>query len=250
MHPLINLSGKNIFISGASSGIGKETSILASRLGATLFLSGRDEKRLKETYSLLEGNNHRFFPADLSGEKEITALAGSLPLLDGAVHCAGIVKPFPVKFIQQRHIEEVYKINFFSPVILSAQLLKQKKLKSSASIVFISSVSSNHPYAGGALYASSKAALESYCKTLALEYAPQKMRANIVSPGLVKTAIFQETEAASSKEELSKYEKNYPLGFGEPQDVANTIVFLLSEASRWITGQNIIMDGGLLLGTK
>lgn len=250
MHPLIDLSGKNIFVSGASSGIGKETSILASKLGATLFLSGRNEKRLEETHSLLEGKDHRFFPADLSDEKDITGLAGSLPQLDGAVHCAGIVKPFPVKFIGQRHIDEVYKINFFSPVLLTARLFQLKKIKQAASLVFISSVSSSHPYAGGALYASSKAALESYGKTLALEYGSQKIRVNIVSPGLVKTGIFRETEAASSKEELEKYEKNYPLGFGEPQDVANTVAFLLSEASRWITGQNIIMDGGLLLGTK
>ncbi len=247
---MINLSNKNILITGASSGIGRETAILASKLGATLFISGKNKERLNETFQLLEGKGHKQSATDLSKEANIYGLVEMAPVVDGIVPCAGIVKPFPVKFIQPKHIHEIFQINYYSVVLLTAALIKSKKIAPKASFVFMSSVSSNHPYIGGALYVSSKAAIEAYCKTLALELSPQKIRANIVSPGLVKTSIFFETEAASSKEELEKYEKNYPLGFGEPEDVANMIAFLLSDAAKWITGQIFIMDGGLLLGAK
>ncbi len=244
---MLHLKEKNILITGASSGIGREAAILASKLGAKVFLTARNNERLKETQKSLKGKEHKSFVADLKNENEISTLAKNLPPLNGIVHCAGMVKSMPVKFIQQKHIDEVMQTNFNSAVILTSHLLKEKKILPQASIVFISSVSSAHPYRGGALYVSSKAALEAYCRTVAMELAPQKIRANCLSPALVKTQIFHETEAANSKEEMEKYEKQHLLGFGEPVDVANAIAFLLSDESRWITGQNIILDGGLLL---
>jgi NAD(P)-dependent dehydrogenase (short-subunit alcohol dehydrogenase family) len=117
-------------------------------------------------------------------------------------------------------------------------------------LVFISSISTKHPYFGGSLYVGSKAALEAYAHTLALELAPNKSRVNLVSPGLVKTKILEETINASGTDGVNEYEKQYPLGFGEPKDIADMIVFLLSEKTKWITGQNIEMEGGLTLGIK
>jgi NAD(P)-dependent dehydrogenase (short-subunit alcohol dehydrogenase family) len=250
MHQIISLSGKTILVTGASSGIGKEAAVLSSKLEAKVVITGRSEERLNETYTQLEGGAHYKFTADLSKEENISRFCDGLPMLDGIVHSAGIVKPFPVKYIQKKHINEVLDINYTAPVLLTSYLLKAKKINQGASLVFISSVSSTHPYLGGALYVSSKAAIEAYCKTVALELAPVKIRANIISPGLVKTAILANTEAASGKEEIERHEKFYPLGFGEPVDVANMITFLLSDAAKWITGTNIIMDGGLLLSKK
>jgi NAD(P)-dependent dehydrogenase (short-subunit alcohol dehydrogenase family) len=201
MHQIISLSGKTILVTGASSGIGKEAAVLSSKLEAKVVITGRSEERLNETYTQLEGGAHYKFTADLSKEENISRFCDGLPMLDGIVHSAGIVKPFPVKYIQKKHINEVLDINYTAPVLLTSYLLKAKKINQGASLVFISSVSSTHPYLGGALYVSSKAAIEAYCKTVALELAPVKIRANIISPGLVKTAILANTEAASGKEE-------------------------------------------------
>ncbi|PCI96759.1 MAG: 3-oxoacyl-ACP reductase [Flavobacteriales bacterium] len=245
----LELKNKNIIITGASSGIGRETAILLDDLGADLILTGRNLEKLEETKAQLK-REPNIFQADLTIEEERTALIASLPKLEGVVNAAGIIYPFPLKFITEKHIKTVFDINFKAQALLNSALLKQKKIAEGCSFVFISSISSQFPYQGGALYTSAKAALEAYARTLALEHSAKKVRSNCISPGLVKTNIFEETLKASSAEELEKYEKNYPLGFGEPIDVANTIAFLLSNRSRWVTGQNIVLDGGLTLGSK
>jgi NAD(P)-dependent dehydrogenase (short-subunit alcohol dehydrogenase family) len=186
----------------------------------------------------------------LTNFEKVKELAGQLQALDGIVHCAGIVKPVPVKFIKEQQIDEVFSINFKSVVLLNAELLQHKKINNNASIVLISTISTLYPYFGGAIYIASKAALEGYGKTLALELSPKKIRVNILQPALVKTAIYQSTiDTAFSEEEMHKYEKQYPLGIGETEDVANAVCYLLSEKSKWITGTCIPMDGGLTLGT-
>ncbi|MBL4594245.1 MAG: SDR family oxidoreductase [Flavobacteriales bacterium] len=245
----LDLKNKTILITGASSGIGRKTAILLDDLGAKLLLTGRNIEKLEETKSQLKKEQH-IFQADLTVEENRTELIASLPKLDGVVNAAGIIYPFPLKFITEKHLETVFDINFKAQALLNSALLKQKKVAEKCSFVFISSISSQFPYQGGALYTSAKAALEAYSRTLALEHSGKKIRSNCISPGLVKTNIFEETLKASNTEELEKYEKHYPLGFGEAIDVANTIAFLLSNRSRWITGQNIVLDGGLTLGSK
>ncbi len=131
--------------------------------------------------------------------------------------------------------------------MLTAELLQAKKMEVSASFVFISSISSQHPYFGAASYASSKAALEAFSRTLALEVAPKKMRSNVLLPGMVKTQMMEQTKEAFGENNFENYEKSYPLGFGEVTDVANAVCFLLSHEARWITGSEIKMDGGLML---
>lgn len=166
-----------------------------------------------------------------------------------ALYIVRIVKPVPIKFINEQQIDEVFSINFKSVVLLNAQLLQQKKINNNASIVLISTISTLHPYFGGGIYIASKAALEGYGKTLALELAVKKIRVNILQPAMVNTAIYQSTIAAAySQEEMKKYANQYPLGIGEPEDIASAVCYLLSQKSKWITGTCIPMDGGLTLG--
>lgn len=245
----MTLEGKHILVTGASAGIGRQTAIDASSEGAQLTISGRNEAELEKTLKSLKGTGHSLIVADLTKEEEIKKTATALNALDGIVHCAGIVKPVPAKFINAKQIEEVFSINFNSVVLLNALLLQQKKIKDNSSMVLISTISTHHPYFGGGIYIASKAALEGYGKTLALELSSKKIRVNILQPALVKTAIYQSTiETAFSEEEMKKYEKNYPLGLGEAEDVSNAACFLLSDKSKWITGNCIPMDGGLTLG--
>ena len=245
----LGLRNKKILVTGASSGIGKETCKLLSSIGADIYITGRNIERLEGLRGKCE-NIQQVISADLTDAVAVESLVDGLPMLDGVVNSAGIIFPFPVKFIAEKHISKVFRINFDAQVILNSMLFRKKKIQKSSSIVFVSSVSSQFPYEGGALYTSSKAAIEAYSRAIALEYAKYSIRSNVVSPGLVKTKIFDKTMEASSKEELENYESNYPLGFGDPIDVANSIVFLLSARSRWLTGQNIILDGGLTLGSK
>ena len=135
-------------------------------------------------------------------------------------------------------------------MLLCSELLQAKKMNDGASFVFVSSISSQHPYTGGAVYSSSKAALESFSKTLAIEVASKKMRSNVLLPALVKTQMLEETRQAVSEEDFIAYEKQYPLGFGEPEDIANAVCFLLSKEAKWITGSELKMDGGLVLSSK
>lgn len=243
---MIDLTAKKILITGASSGIGRATAVLCDKLGAEIILTGRNKEELVATQGML-AHPGNIFIADLSTEDGINELVAQLPAIDGMVHCAGIVKPLPVKYIRQKNIEEIFRINFNSAVLLSTGLIQSKKVNPAASFVYISSISSEFPYTGSALYSASKAALEAFVRSFALENSTKKIRANILSPGLVKTGIWKQVSESLSAEELQHAENQYPLGIGEPEDIANAAAFLLSDASRWITGTTIKMDGGLLL---
>ena len=242
-----HLNNKTILVTGASSGIGRQVCISASKMGATIVLTGRNIKELKETLAQLQGTGHNIISADLVDQTERVRLSIEIPEIDGLVHCAGIVKPFPIKFLNQQKIDETLKTNYEAPVLMMAALLKEKKINKNASLVFLSSISGQHPHKGGATYAGSKAALESFVKVLALELYPQGVRSNCISPGMVKSPMYDQAAAEMSKEEMDKHVASYPLGVGIPEDVAQAAIFLLSPASRWITGINITLDGGFLL---
>ncbi|HET6991085.1 MAG TPA: SDR family oxidoreductase [Bacteroidia bacterium] len=243
-----HLNGKIILITGASSGIGREVAVSADKMGAQLILSGRNEKELKSTLSLLAGKDHRIISADLLSRADREKLANEIPAIDGLVHCAGVVQPFPIKFLDQQKMDATLNINYEAPVLMMSAILKQKKLNKDASLVFLSSISGQHPHKGGTMYAGSKAAIEAFVKVLALELNPQGIRANCISPAMVRTPMFDQAETEMSKEEMDKHIAKYPLGAGLPEDVANAAIFLLSPAARWITGINITLDGGYLLG--
>ena len=239
-----HLHNKTVLVTGASSGIGKQVAISCSAMGAKVVITGRDEKRLAETFSLLQGEGHSKFVCDLMDETQRNNLFDTIPAIDGYVHSAGVVAPVPVKFIAEKHIRYIMGVNFESAVLSVARLLKSKKLNDKASLVFFSSISVSYPYAGGALYTASKGAIEAYSKNLAIEILPKKMRSNVVVPAMVKTPLYEETKNQSMYRSAEEYESKYPLGLGMPEDVANACIYLLSEASRWVTGINLTLDGG------
>lgn len=242
-----DLSEKNILITGASSGIGKQAAINISKQGGNVIITGRNENRLKETFDQLEGENHKSFVFDLSEEKQINDLVKEIPKLNGIVHCAGIVLPMPVKFIRKDDIKKMNRIHYELPVLLNARILLTKKLLNNSSIIFMSTISTKLPFFGGTLYNSAKSAIEVYSKTLALELVKKGIRSNCLSPGLVDTPLISEPAKKGQVEvvedSLKKYLQKFPMGVGEPQDVANTIVFLLSDEAKWISGANIELGG-------
>jgi NAD(P)-dependent dehydrogenase (short-subunit alcohol dehydrogenase family) len=249
---MLSLKNKTILVTGASSGIGRSTAVLFSKLGANVIITARNKDNLNTT--LLELNNsdsHRLESADLTQIIDIKNLVKNISSIDGLVHCCGKVLPVPVKFIKENHLQDVFSVNYFSAVNLVSELLFQKKINNNSSIVFISSVSTLHSYFGGAPYISSKSALEGYAKTLALELAQKKIRVNTLQPALVRTAIFEDTiNAAIDNDNMNSLINSYPLGVGDPIDVANASAFFVSDNSKWITGSFLKMDGGLTLGLK
>lgn len=246
---MIDLSGKTILVTGASGGIGASVAQLCSDLGAMVCISGRNVDSLTQVLDGI-GNDSALFQADLTSESDIEQLAKLLPNIDGWVHCAGIIAPFPIKYIQAKHIDALFSVNFNSACLLLAKLMQHKKVNNGSSFVFMSSVSASHPYNGGSLYAASKAALESFSRSIALEFSSKGIRSNCIAAALVETDMFHQTQKAHSEEEMLEIISAYPLGIGRPIDVANAAAFLLSSQSSWMTGSVLTLDGGLLLNSK
>ena len=244
-----SLEGKRVLVTGASSGIGRGIAIECSRMGAKVVISGRNEARLQETLAMMQNpDEHQMLLADLAIDEDIQGLVDKIEEgLDGIVLCAGftIVKPF--KFVSSQDIESIMDVNYKAPVILSQKLLKKKKINKSASIVFISSVSGVFISApAAALYSGSKGAVNGVAKAMALDLSPRGIRVNCVNPGMVDTNIFSKGDI--TQEQLEEDVKHYPLGrYGKPEDIAYAVVYLLSDASAWVTGTNLKIDGGLTL---
>jgi len=239
-------NGKNILITGASSGIGSEIAMLLSNKNATLVLLSRNTERLDQIFSKLNNSkNSKYVSCDLTNELEVKSKIADIPPLDGVVFCAGINEFIPFKFISKEKIDKIFNVNYFSAILLLQKLLKNKLLNKGASLVFISSVSSKMGVPATALYAASKAAINSTVKVLATELAPQKIRVNAICPGIVKTPMIENTNIEMSQ--FLEQEKHYPLGLGLPVDIANAVEFHLSDKSRWLTGNIMILDGGLTL---
>lgn len=243
-----SLQGKQILITGASSGIGRATAIECSKLGASVVITARRQDALQETFSMLEGNGHQLIVADLSVAEDIKSIASSVAKLDGIVFNAGTSMLRPVKYIKESEFKEILNINMVSSSLLLSETLKQKKLNDSASVVFTASTAGLFdPVAGNAMYSASKGAVCAFAKNAALELASRKIRVNTVCPGMVNTKMIQ------IGKEFEQFEldsgKWCPLGrFGEPEEIAKAFVYLLSDASAWITGTNLIIDGGRSIG--
>lgn len=241
-----SLEGKNVLVTGASSGIGRATAIACSQHGAKVFVTGRNEARLAETLSMLAGEGHEAVVCELTSDEDVKALTDRLPKLNGIVHCAGTQQTCITKMLNKGVLEGLMDTNFFSAAVLNAALMKARLLVKGASVVFVSSAAASRvAEVGNAAYSASKGALTAYSRVLAVELAPRNIRVNTVAPGMVRTALMEKFDV--SEEEFLENEKQYPLGYGKPEDVAYAIVFLLSDASRWITGTELLMDGGLTL---
>ena len=238
------LKGKTVLVTGASSGIGRETAIVCSKMGATVIVSARNAERLNNTLNQLDGSGHKVITADLASQEQIDNLAAEIPELDGIVHCAGVGDRTLLKMAREKDIERVMKANFDGPVLLQRALLKKKKVKTSSSIVFIASRAPFAPTPGNGLYAASKGALIAYANVLGLELANQLIRVNCICPAMVWTELVQH-DAELTGADYHEAEKTYPLKrYGKPEDVANLVVYLLSDASSWMTGSCIDITGG------
>jgi len=242
-----SLKGKTILITGASSGIGKTTAIECSKMGALVVITGRDEDRLQETFGQLVGTGHQQYIADLSLENELNSLVSDLPVLDGIVHAAGMVKVLPFPFISSNELMVTFSINFFAPVLLSQKLIKSGKIIKGGSVVFMSSISGSViASAGHSVYAASKGAVTAMVKGMAIDLAPKKIRVNSISPGMIETPLIHNDRITQGQ--LDEDKKHYPLKrYGKPEEIAFASIYLLSDASAWVTGTNLIIDGGFTL---
>lgn len=245
-----SLAGKTILVTGASSGIGKATAIECSKMGANVIITARNEERLNITYNQLDntlGQKHSIFISDLSVEKDIFDLVDLLPVLDGISLNAGIVKTLPVKFINSTDLTNILNVNMIGPVLLVQRLLKKKKISKGGSVVFTSSIGGVMiSTIGNTMYGISKGGLNAFMKGLALEMATMGIRSNSVNPGFVDTNIL--SAGTISEEQLKDNMSKYPLGrFGKPEDIAYAIIYLLSDASSWVTGHTLVIDGGVIL---
>lgn len=239
-----SLKGKSILVTGASSGIGKSIALLCSKLEAVVYITARNEQRLQETIAEMEGEVKHYIVADLTNQTSIDALVRELPKLDGVVNCAGVGSNVLAKNVNQAEIDNIFKPNFDAPVLLQAALLNQKKISKGASVVFIASMAAMSPTIGNGVYSASKGALISYAKCLSLELAPRKIRVNCISPAMVWTNFVNID--GLDEEMLKEDEKRYPLGrYGHPEDIAGLAIYLLSDQSVWMTGDNIEITGGV-----
>lgn len=238
-----SLAGKRILVTGASSGIGRQIAISCAQMGAQLVISGRNIERLSATFAELEGKGHAQIAADLSRQEEIDRLSAEVGVVNGVVHAAGISKLAPFRLISRAQLDEIFSANVYAPILLTKCLLAKKRIAPNGSILFISAVASHiGPLASG-IYSASKAALLGAMRTLALEVAKQGIRANCVVPGYVRTPMLDSLNQSGGS--IDEHTKLTPLGLGEPEDVAYAAVFYLSDASRWVTRNYFVVDGGL-----
>lgn len=238
-----SMKNKTILITGASSGIGRGIAIACAGMGAKVVLTARNTERLHETLSLLEGDGHLIISADLTNVQQREALVEQMPLLNGFVQCAGVMNRLPCKSICQEDIDTVFLPNTEAPMLLQAELLRAKKIQKESSIVYVASIAAHSAVAGNALYSASKAALIAYAKCLSLELAPRKIRVNCICPAMVWTDL---AYVGATQKELEDDQQKYPLKrYGTPQDIANLAIYLLSDASSWMTGSSIDITGGV-----
>ena len=245
-----SLGNKTIIITGASSGIGRECAIACSKMGARIVLIGRSNDRLIETLSLMDKNNiHIPINLDLNQydlfPTKITDIKDSVGKIDGIIHCAGISTTLPLKFVKHEKLVEFFSTNVFSSYNLTRDVIKNNLFnENGGSIIFISSIMGIVGENGKSLYSMTKGALISACKSLSIELAKKKIRVNCILPGAIITPINEKLPHIADPEQRKKLEDKHLLGLGETTDVANGAIFLLSNASRWVTGTNLIIDGG------
>ncbi len=236
-----SLEGKTILVTGASSGIGQAAAIAASRLGATIILTGRNKEQLAATCALLANSGHRQFAADLLKADARDALVDFCPELDGVVMSAGAAAMRPMRMADADHLRAMLAVNYEAPVLLTQRLLARRKLKTGASLVYVTATAAHlSPLATGA-YAGAKAALVSTVRTIASEHAKKGLRANCVAPGYVDTPMYAALDGVTS---FAGNHELFPLGISAPEDIAHGIAYLLADASRWVTRSTLNIDGG------
>lgn len=243
-----SLENKVIVVTGASSGIGKQCAIDCSRMGAKVVLVARNEERLMKTLSEMQGGNHRYYCYDLYDIEGIRQLCTNIVAdngkVDGIIHSAGVEVTKPFKFLTAKDYEDVFRLNAVSGFELVRQLTSAKNFNKNGGCVLISSISGIIARNGVAAYSASKGGLTSAARVFALELAKREIRVNCISPGTILTPLMENYLSTLSEEQRKARTDGFPLGIGKTTDISSTAIFLLSDASRWITGQNIVVDGG------
>lgn len=243
-----SLTGKNIIVTGASSGIGRQCAIDCSRMGARIILVARNRERLEETRSLMSVDNHIIACIDLENiaeiGKKIRPILENIGSCHGLIHAAGIENTASLKYTNISDCELLYKVNTLSAIEIIKTLSSKKYSQEGTSMVLISSISGIIGRAGTIGYAASKGALITACRTMAIELSRRKIRINCVSPGTILTPMMEKYLSVLTEEQRKKRLEGFLLGIGNPDDISNACIYLLSDASKWVTGQNLIVDGG------
>ena len=242
-----SITGKTILVTGAASGMGKATALTCSRMGATVIAADFNSVGLAETMASMEGTGHQSYTIDLSNEESWADLMEGSFTLDGIASCAGIANMNPFTFINKAEIDKVFGVNFYGPVLLVKSLIKKKKVNKGSSIVFVSSVDGPRVVHGGnSVYSASKSALVGMSRNMAIDLASKKIRVNCVLPGTTDTPLIR--TANVTEEDLQENTKAFPLKrLGKPEDMAYAIIYLLSDASSFVTGTELVVDGGYSL---
>ncbi len=246
--PPFTLDGKNIIITGASSGIGKACAIECSKVGAKLLLIGRNKARLENSISLLHGSGHFYLILDLSNTNEIVeiiklTIQGFKPI-HGFIHCAGIENTIPLQFMNEKKYSDFFNINVIAGFEIAKCISKKPYYIDGLSIVFISSVMGFLGQEGKIAYSASKGALIAGAKSMAIEMVKKSIRVNTISPAIIETEMVKNMFANIPSSSIETIKKLHPMGFGKPEDIAFACIYLLSNAAKWITGTNLIVDGG------
>ncbi len=246
MNNFFSIASKRILITGASSGIGRSMAIACSEMGAEVYFTGRNAAALTQTLEMMTGEGHKMLVSDITSLQDVEKLVSELPILDGIVSNAGINRRMITQYIKEMDMDMILNTNLKAPIMLAKALIKAKKINSGASIVFVSSIAAFHSSIGDGVYSASKGGLSSFSKVLALELASKKIRVNTIQPGMVHTGLTE--KGPLSDEDYKKDEQRYPLGrYGKPEEVAYSAIYLLSDASAWITGTDLVIDGGISL---
>ena len=247
MQDIFSLTGKIILVTGASSGIGRAVAQQCAAAGATCILTARNQDRLQQTLVSLEGEGHQVLVSDLSSAEGVQKVVESLPKVNGVVCCAGVVETKMLKFTEEDDLLHLFNTNAFSAICLVREMVQQKRFQKESSIVMISSISGVRcGYLGGSLYGATKGALEGFTKATALELAPQKIRVNTITPGMIETPLLDGKDIDAEQIEADKL--RYPLKrYGKAEEVGYTAVYMLSDATKWMTGTSLLIDGGYTL---
>lgn len=247
---LFRLTEKVIIITGASSGIGRQCAITCSKFGAKVALLGRNEERLKETLSYMDNAElHVICSIDLTNVENvpnvIKDIVSKLGRVDGLINCAGISTTLPLKMMTEEKILDFFSTNVFSSFNITKEVVRLANFsKDGGSVIFLSSIMALVGESGKCLYSATKGALLSGAKSLACELAKRKIRVNTISPGAIETDINKNLPHMADPEKRAALEAHHLLGLGKTDDIANACVYLLSDASRWVTGTNLVVDGG------
>lgn len=238
------LHNKTILVTGASSGLGRQIAISCAQRGAKVIITGRDAARLQQTFEQLEGTEHQQILAEQTSAEERAALARSIPVIHGVVHCAGRQMLSPIRLLSEALMTQIYEVNFLAPVMLTQQLFQHRKIAAGGSIIFMLSTSAHIGTPGVGPYSAMKSGLLGIIRCLAVEQGKHRIRVNGISPSVIPTPMWGKNDQT---EQLQAQKARHPLGLGTPEDVANGAIYLLSDASRWVTGTSLVMDGGAVL---